>query len=86
MRASWNVGDPIRMMNVGVSSLVSESDSPVQISFLDQEDDTKRMKKKNAEDIVDKIRQKHGEGAIIKGALLGSDIGIYDRTKRFDKE
>ena len=86
LKTCWNVGDPIRMMTVGVSSLLSENDSPMQISFLDQQDDPKRIKKKNAEDIVDKIRQKHGEGSIIKGSLLGSDIGIYDRVKRNDKE
>ena len=40
-----------------------------------------REKSKKRETAVDKIRQKFGNNAILSGAVIDSDIGIYDFEK-----
>ncbi len=78
----WKEGNPIRMITVCASNLVSSDSCIEQISLLDQVDDTKRIKKKKAENTVDKIRQKYGNSAITKGAVLDADFGIYTAHKK----
>ena len=74
---SWNEGKPIRMLSVSANSLVKSEFCTRQISLLDNSDD-KRDKNKKKEKTIDIIRQKYGKDAIIKGAIINSDIGIYN--------
>ena len=48
-----------------------------QLSIFEENENGLRDKSRNKEKTIDKIRQRYGEGAIIKGAALDTDIGIY---------
>ena len=77
LKDEWDIKIPIRMINVCATGLAKSGGAPSQLTFLDMEADSKREKKKIAENTVDKIRQKYGRGAIIKGAEIDTDFGIY---------
>lgn len=74
----WNEGKPIRMITVAATNLVRRDMSATQISFFDDGSEKQREKSKKVENAVDKIRQKYGNDSILNGAILNSDIGIYD--------
>ncbi len=76
--AEYKEGKPIRMLSLSVTGFVLESEYTPQLSFLSETNDEKREKKKKAEKVADIIRQKYGKKAIIKGAIIDTDIGIYD--------
>ena len=80
--SEWRVGKPIRMLTVSATNLVRAQDASLQLSFLENSDESKRDKSRKTEKTVDKIRQKHGDLAIIKGAALDTDIGIYTTPKK----
>lgn len=77
----WNAEKPIRMITVAASNLVRGEMASRQISFFDSTGETTREKSKKRETAVDKIRQKFGNDAILSGAVIDSDIGIYDSTR-----
>ena len=72
----------MRMLTVCAASLVNATDCHDQISLFDSDNDEKRAKRKEAENTVDKIRQKFGSSAITKGAIIDTDFGIYNAPTR----
>ena len=77
----WSSEKPIRMITVAATNLVRRDMASRQISFFDDAGDATREKSKKRETAVDKIRQKFGNNAILSGAVMDSDIGIYDSEK-----
>lgn len=71
----WEEGRAVRMLTVSVSNLTKEA--AVQLDMFDAKEDNQREKILKRENAVDKIRQKYGGEAIISGAIIDSDIGIY---------
>lgn len=78
----WNEGKPIRMMTISVSGLIHKYESATQISFFETTEKEDREKIKKTEIAVDKIRQKHGDDSILKGAIFNSDIGVLDDKRK----
>jgi DNA polymerase-4 len=78
LRETWSEDKPIRMLTVCALNLLKKEMSKTQISFFEDNSEEQREKDKNRENAVDKIRQKFGEEAILNGAVLESDIGIYE--------
>ncbi len=74
----WVEKKPVRMITVGVTSLVRNEHSCEQLDIFGAAESENREKSKKREETIDKIRQKHGSTAIIQGAVLNSDLGIYD--------
>ena len=75
-------GKRVRMLSVCASGLVPENDVDTQLTLLPKENDAERDKLKEVDKTVDKIRQKYGAKAIIKGAVVDTDIGIYDSPRK----
>ena len=75
--SEWSAERPVRMLTVCATSLVSASECHDQISIFDTGRDEKRSKRKEAENTVDKLRQKFGNSIITKGAIIDTDFGIY---------
>ena len=73
----WTEGKPIRMITVSVSNLVRADSITEQISLFDCPEDDTHEKDKKRENAIDKIRQKYGAEAIINGAIIDTDLGIY---------
>ena len=83
--SEWKEGKPIRMLTVAATGLLRSDMVVKQLSIFDEQNSKERIKSRNTEKTVDKIRQKFGDGAIIKGAALDTDIGIYAAPKDYDK-
>ncbi len=73
--AEWGQGKPIRMLTVTAMNLVI-GDEGDQLGFFDEERDRKRKKTGRLEATVDDLRHRFGGGAVIRGAILGNDLGI----------
>lgn len=82
LKNEWKMGKPIRMLTVSATNLIKSEAVSEQLSILENEELPKREKSRNTEKTVDKIRQKYGDSAIIKGAVLDTDIGIYTARKK----
>ena len=80
-RDEWSAGKPVRMLSVTACNLVRADLACEQIDIFGEDDDVARKKAKKREETVDKIRQKYGKGSIITGAVIESDIGIYNSDK-----
>ncbi len=78
----WSEGRPIRMLTVTASNLTSVDNASEQLDFFSEQDSEKREKGKKIENTVDKIRQKYGGEAIVHGAVIDTDIGIYNKNER----
>lgn len=79
----WSEQKPIRMLTVTGTNLVREDMVAEQIDFFSEGmDSANREKSKKREETVDKIRQKFGDDAILNGAIIDTDIGIYNKEKR----
>ena len=77
----WNEGKPIRMITVSASNLIRKESLSTQISFFEDKTNNKHEKSEKKENAVDKIRQKYGSGSIIRGSVINSDLGIYDKKE-----
>ena len=77
----WSSEKPIRMITVSATNLVRRDMASRQLSFFEDMSESTREKSKKRETAVDKIRQKFGNNAILSGAVIDSDIGIYDFEK-----
>ena len=79
---SWIDLKPIRMITVSATGFMRRESSSEQISFFDSNINVKREKSEKRDNAVDKIRQKYGNASIINGAIIDSDIGIYNKKQR----
>ena len=77
----WSPEKPVRMITVAATNLVRRDMASQQISFFEPVGENTREKSKKRETAVDKIRQKFGNNAILSGAVIDSDIGIYNSEK-----
>ncbi len=82
LKSEWNDSRPIRMITVTASSLTPYGTSTEQISFFDGDAEKKRQNNKKREETIDKIRQKYGLTAIVNGAVMESDIGVFDKKHK----
>jgi DNA polymerase-4 len=73
--AEWGSGKPIRMLTVTAMNLVKGDDGE-QIGFFDEERDLRHEKTERIEVAVDGIRGRFGSAALVRGAVLGNDLGI----------
>ena len=75
----WSQGKPIRTITLTALGLVRRENLGEQIDmFSDPDGELTREKKRKSEETVDKIRQKYGRGAIVRGSVLDNKIGIFD--------
>lgn len=73
LKSSWNMNNPIRMLTITGTNLVSANVSG-QISFLDSDESEKREKWEKVEQTMDNIRSKYGQEAISVGTTINNEI------------
>jgi DNA polymerase-4 len=78
LQETWSEDKPIRMLTVCAANLLKKERVKAQISFFEDNSEQQREKNEKKENAVDKIRQKYGGESILNGAVLESDIGIYE--------
>lgn len=77
----WSEEKPIRMITVSATGLIKADMSSTQISFFEDSFE-QHQKDKNRENAMDKIRQKYGNESIVNGAVIDSDIGLYNSKNK----
>lgn len=71
----WLMNNPVRMITITGTNLVSEHE-PKQLTLFEDETDKSEEKEKMLAKSVDEIRNKYGKSAIGFGKLLNDDLGI----------
>lgn len=73
----WN-GQPVRLLGIRSSKLVGE-DEPRQLSIFDiqmpEKSPTEKRKQENLDRALDKIRDRYGENAVMRGSFLKKEKG-----------
>ncbi len=82
LKSIWHDGKPARSITVSVSKLTCLSEIKSQISMFENPSDEKHKINKKRELSIDIIRQKYGNDAIFNGALMDTDIGVFDTKKK----
>lgn len=77
---TWDEDKPIRMITIAAINL--SKGYAEQIDLFSEASEEEREKYKKRENAVDKIRQKYGNGSIINGAILDTDIGVYSSKNK----
>lgn len=74
--AEYGTGKPIRMLTVSAMNLVA-GDEGDQLSLFGESVSDKHERTGRLEETVDSIRTRFGAGAVVRGAVLGNDLGIH---------
>jgi DNA polymerase-4 len=74
--AEYGTGKPIRMLTVSAMNLVA-GDEGDQLSLFGEPEVNRHERTGRLEETVDSIRTRFGAGAVVRGAVLGNDLGIH---------
>lgn len=74
--SSWEVHQPIRMLSLSATGLLSADEEIEQLSLLKQTNLFAREREEKLERAMDQIREKYGKASITSAGLLHNDIGI----------
>ncbi len=66
----WGDGKPVRLLGVAAQSLTDKSESVIQLDLFDYE---KQPKKEKLTEIMDQLRDKFGEDALMTAGMLEED-------------
>ena len=81
IKASWNLGKPIRMLTVTAQNLTPVDQATLQLSLFDEADDGKGKRTENLEKTLDSIRKRYGKHSIQPGVILKNDLGISEHDE-----
>ena len=77
---TWDESKPIRMITISATNL--SKGYAEQMDLFAEDSEATREKGKKRENAVDKIRQKYGNESIVNGAILDTDIGVYNSKNK----
>lgn len=80
LESNWNMKNPIRMLTITGTNLVSEN-VPVQISFLNSDESRRREKLEKIEQAVDNIRGRYGQDVISLAATINNKLVDYEKIE-----
>jgi len=75
----WKSGAPVRLLGVTVQNLQPRETAAVQLDLFDFE---KRPKQEQIDRVMDQIRDKYGENAILKAGMIGNDPSALLRNHK----
>lgn len=83
LKREWNIGNPIRTITVTATNLIKHENEMIQMDFFaDQDEEELRSKVRLKEQTVDLIKKKYGSSAIVRGAVIDNDIGVYQKKTK----
>ncbi len=84
---NWDYRDPIRLLAVTGINVVQSDTRQVQISLFDTEESRRRSEESKAiENTLDSIKDRYGRYSIVRGSILGNDLGISYRNSEMEIE
>ncbi|MGF9698351.1 DNA polymerase IV [Paenibacillus sp. MABNR03] len=75
----WSGGKPVRMLGVTLQNLIPREESVVQLDLFEYE---QKPKKENLIRIMDQLRDKFGENAVVTAGMLGDDPSVLLRNHK----
>lgn len=75
----WGSGKPVRMLGVTLQNLIPREESAVQMDLFEYE---QKPKKDNLIRIMDQLRDKFGENAVVTAGMLGDDPSVLLRNHK----
>lgn len=75
----WNWEKPVRLLGVTLQHLIPKDDSAIQLDLFDYE---KQPKKESLTRIMDQLRNKFGENAVVTAGMLGDDPSVLLRNHK----
>ncbi|MGC5771253.1 DNA polymerase IV [Paenibacillus pabuli] len=75
----WSGGKPVRMLGVTLQTLIPREESAVQLDLFEYE---QKPKKENLIRIMDQLRDKFGENAVVTAGMLGDDPSVLLRNHK----
>jgi DNA polymerase-4 len=79
MDANWRTGEPVRLLGITLQNLAPKKDAAVQLDLFSFEEAPKRDKLVS---VMDRLRDKFGEGAVLTAGMLGDDPSTLIRNKK----
>jgi DNA polymerase-4 len=83
LQSQWKEGKPIRMITLTATNLSRSVMSSEQLTMFDEKGiDKTRDKNRLRENTVDSIRRKFGNDSIVNGAVIDTDLGLYNKKNK----
>lgn len=79
MDAHWKEGNPVRLLGITLQSLTPKEETPVQLDLFSYEEKPKRDRLVS---VMDLLRDKFGENALLTAGMLGDDPSSLIRNKK----
>ncbi|WP_267875389.1 DNA polymerase IV [Cohnella cholangitidis] len=79
MDAHWKEGNPVRLLGITLQGLTPKEETPLQLDLFSYEENPKKERLTNVMDI---LRDKYGEGAVLTAGMLGDDPSTLIRNKK----
>ncbi|MBW5445098.1 DNA polymerase IV [Cohnella sp. CFH 77786] len=79
MDANWKEGKPVRLLGVTLQGLSPKQETAVQLDLFSYEETPKRDKLVT---VMDRLRDKFGESALLTAGMLGDDPSALIRNKK----
>ncbi|MFC6332502.1 DNA polymerase IV [Paenibacillus septentrionalis] len=75
----WAMGEPVRLLGVTLQNLVAEREAAIQLDLFSYEEEPK---KEALTKVMDQLRDKFGEGAVLTAGMLTDDPSSLIRNKK----
>jgi DNA polymerase IV len=79
MQANWKEGQPVRLLGITLQNLSPKNDTAVQLDLFSFEETPKRDRLVT---VMDRLRDKYGEAAVLTAGMLGDDPSSLIRNKK----
>lgn len=73
----FGAGKPLRLLGITLHSLIPKSESAVQLDLFDYE---QQFKRESLTHVMDELRNKFGENAVLTAGMLGNDPSVLIRN------
>jgi DNA polymerase-4 len=79
MDRHWKVGKPVRLLGITLQGLSPKSETPIQLDLFGYE---KAPRKEQLNKVMDRLRDKYGESAVLTAGMLTDDPSALIRNKK----
>lgn len=79
MDANWREGEPVRLLGITLQSLSPKTETPVQLDLFEYEE---APRKAQLVSVLDRLRDKFGESAVLTAGMLTNDPSALIRNKK----
>jgi DNA polymerase-4 len=76
---NWETGQSIRLLGITLQNLSPKKESPLQLDLFEYE---KQPKREKLTEIMDALRDKFGEGAVLTAGMMGNDPSSLIRNHK----